>query len=132
MSRSFHSLYAIGRVTKAFGIRGEVVVHPMTESVARFKKLKRVYLGRKVSETAERKIECVQTEARGVRLRFEGCTDRTSAEALVGSLLFVDEEQRIVPKKGSHFIHDIIGLNKKRSCIYCLDRPVRIVPGNKK
>ena len=110
MSRSSQTLYAIGKVTKAFGIKGEVVVQPMTESIARFKKLKRVYLGKQGSETVECKIECAQTEARGVRLRFEKCTDRTSAEALVGSLLFVDEEQRIVPKKGSHFIHDVIGL----------------------
>jgi 16S rRNA processing protein RimM len=97
-------------VTKAFGIKGEVVVQPMTESVARFKKLKRVYVGKQGGETVEHKIECAQAEARGVRVRFEDCTDRTRAEALVGSLLFVDEEQRIVPKKGSHFIHDVIGL----------------------
>jgi 16S rRNA processing protein RimM len=110
LSRSSQTLYAIGKVTKAFGIKGEVVVQPMTESVARFKKLKRVFLGRQGSETVECKIECAQTEARGVRLRFEKCTDRTSAEALVGYLLFVDEEQRIVPKKGSHFIHEVVGL----------------------
>jgi 16S rRNA processing protein RimM len=98
-------------VTKAFGIKGEVVVQPMTESAARFKKLKRVLLGKQESEATERVIESVQVEARGVRLRFETCTDRTSAEALVGSLLFVNEDQKIVPKKGSHFIHDVIGVH---------------------
>jgi 16S rRNA processing protein RimM len=110
LSRPSQTLYAIGKVTKAFGIKGEVVIQPMTESVARFKRLKRVYLGGHGSEPVECKIEYARAEARGVRLRFENCTDKTKAEALVGSLLFVDEEQRIVPKKGAHFIHDVVGL----------------------
>lgn len=111
MSRSSQTLYAIGQVTKAFGIKGDVIVRPMTASVARFKKLKRVYLGKQAGDTVEYGIEHVQTEARGVRLRFRNCTDRTTAETLVGSMLFVDEEQSIVPKKGTHFIHDVLGLH---------------------
>ena len=111
MIRKSQTLYAIGKVSKAFGIKGEVVVKPMTENPARFKKLKQVHVGRRSDETSVCMIEHVQVEPRGVRLKILGTSDRTGAEKFVGSLIFVDEEQRVAPKKGSHFIHDVIGLS---------------------
>ena len=82
----------------------------MTEFPERFKKLKQVHLGRQSGNTRIVTVEYVYVESRGVRLKFVETPDRTSAEALVGSLLFVEEEQRIKPKKGTHFIHDVVGL----------------------
>lgn len=111
MSRHHQTLYAIGKVSKAFGVRGEVVVRPMTESPARFKKLKDVYLGREESDAHRRTVEYANIDARGVRLKFAETVNRTEAERLVGSLVFVDEEHRVKPKKGSHFIHDVVGLS---------------------
>ena len=111
MSGKSQTLYAIGKISKAFGIKGEVVVKPMTENPARFKKLKQVHIGRRSDETNVCTIEYVQVEPRGVRIKFLGTIDRTSAEHFVGSLVFVGEEQRVAPKKGSHFIHDVIGLS---------------------
>ena len=111
MTQRNHTLYAIGKITKAFGLRGEVVILPMTESLERFKKLKRVYLGKSVEETGRFTIEYTRVEQRGIRLKLVETTDRTSAEPLVGSLIFVDERQRIAPSSGSHFVHDVVGLN---------------------
>lgn len=110
MSRKQPVLYAIGKVSKAFGLKGEVIIRPMTESPARFKKLKRVFLGRDEGETKEITVEYARVDARGVRLKFVDVPDRTSVEPLVGSLIFVDEEHRVEPKKGTHFVHDIVGL----------------------
>ena len=103
-------LYAIGRVEKAFGIKGELIVKPMTESPGRFKKLKQVYLGRQEKQAGKMTVEYVRVDARGVRLKFVDVADRTAAHSLVGSLIFVDEKQVVTPQKGSHFIHEVIGL----------------------
>ena len=110
MNQESRALYAIGRVSKAFGIRGEVVILPMTESLERFKRLKRIYLGRTAKETDRFTIEYVRVGSRGVRLKLVETPDRTKAELLVGSLIFVDEKQRVEPKRGAHFIHDVVGL----------------------
>lgn len=82
----------------------------MTESLDRFKKLKRVYLGRNAEEAGRFTIEYARVGSKGVRIKLVETRDRTDAEPLVGSLIFVDEKQRVTPKNGAHFIHDVVGL----------------------
>lgn len=103
-------LVAIGTVVKAFGIRGELVVSPMTDDVRRFKKLKRVFVGTSPANATETCVTGVVLGHRGVRVRLAAIGDRTEAEKLAGTLLFVDETEAVRPKRGSFFIHDIIGL----------------------
>lgn len=110
MKGESHEFYAIGKISKAFGVRGDVVVAPMTQLPARFKKLKYVYIGPRGDLAQKHTVRNVRVEARGTRMQFLEVTDRAGAERLAGSLLFVDETQRVSPKKGSYFIHDIIGL----------------------
>ncbi len=111
MSKTQQSLYAVGRIVKAFGIKGEVVVQPMTESLERFKRLKRAYVGGGLGDVTTYGIESIRIGQRGVRIKFREAHDRTSVESLVGALLFVDQQHLITPKKGAHFIHDMLGLH---------------------
>ncbi|HXF99157.1 MAG TPA: ribosome maturation factor RimM [Bacteroidota bacterium] len=105
-------LIAVGRIVKAFGIRGELVVSPMTDSVLRFSKLKQVFVGRDDRSVRETEVTHVSLDAekRGVRLQLAGYNDRTAASELVGSFLFVDERDAVRPAEGAYFIHDLIGL----------------------
>lgn len=105
-------LIAVGQIVKTFGIRGDVVVRPMTDDVQRFKNLKRVFVGSEEQTAIETQVTDVVLDRvrRGVRLRLATCTTRSSAEALVGSLLFVDERDAIRPAEGAYYIHDLIGL----------------------
>jgi 16S rRNA processing protein RimM len=105
------TLYAVGKIVKAFGINGEVIVTPMTNSPARFKKLKRVFVGPNDTEVEERQIVRAVVQPRGVRLLLSDVKDRNSAERVVGALVFVTGEDRITPPKGTYFVHDIIGLS---------------------
>lgn len=107
---SARSLIAIGKIIKAHGIRGDLVILPMTDNPARFKKLKNVFVGTTEASVRETSVSGVSVESRGVRLRLAVASDRTAAERLVGSLLFVDEKDAIRLPKGTYFIHDIIGL----------------------
>lgn len=103
-------LLAIGRVAKAFGVQGEVVVRLLTDSPERFRTLTTVRLGPGPGETREVTIRCTSIEPRGVRLQIEGVENRTAADGVVGQFLFVDEQQRIRLPEGRYFIHDVIGL----------------------
>lgn len=108
---SKRTLVAIGKVVKPLGIRGDVVILPMTGNLARFKKLKSVFVGRNDADTIEVTVGSVVVERRGVRLRLGAASDRTAAEKLVGSLLFVHEKDAIRLPKDTFFVHDIVGLN---------------------
>lgn len=103
-------LYAVGRVDKAYGIKGEVVVRLMTGSATRFLKLKRAFLGKGPNEVREVTVEHARVETRGVRLKFGGIHDRTAAEKLRGELLFVAGAERIQVPRGTYFIHDVVGM----------------------
>lgn len=107
---SSRTLLAVGKIVKPFSIRGELVVLPMTTNPARFRKLKHVLVGPTDAQVADYGILSARVEPRGVRITLRGITDRTAAEKLVGSLLFVDEKDAVRLPKGSYFIHNIIGL----------------------
>jgi len=110
LSKKESSRLAIGKVVKAFGIKGEVVVFPMTDSTRRFQRLRKVYLGKTATSAREIAITGVRIGSRGVRMDFEGIADRTSAEQLVGEFLFVDEQNRVVLPEGRYFIHELTGM----------------------
>ncbi len=104
------TLYAIGSITKVFGIRGEIIVRPTTPSVKRFAKLKRVMVGTTEKNAREMSISSVAPQDRGVRMSFAEVQSRTQAEKLVGSTVFVDEKDRIRLPRGTFFVHDVVGL----------------------
>ncbi len=91
-------------------MQGDVVIQGLTDNLARFKKLKRVFVGRSEADVVEKNILHLAVDLRGVRLGFEGVSDRTAAEKMVGCLLFVDEKDAIRLPKGTFFIHDVVGL----------------------
>ena len=103
-------LLAVGKVVKAFGIGGELVVEPLTDSPERFRTLRAVLLGLTPDTARHVRIEKAQIGNRGVRLRLAGVPDRATAEQLVGQFLFVDKRHRISLPRGRYFVHDIVGL----------------------
>jgi 16S rRNA processing protein RimM len=104
-------LYAVGKIVKAFGIRGEVIVVPMTDAPDRFSSIRRVFIGREPASVKEARIDRVAVGSRGVKVKFELTDDRTAAEGMVGHLLFVRARDRIRPEHGAYFVHDLIGLS---------------------
>jgi 16S rRNA processing protein RimM len=127
------ALLAIGSVVKAFGIRGDIVVSPMTNDARRFKTLKHVFIGRDEATASETQVLHVTLDHRGVRMQVASVTDRTSAENLVGAILFVKEKDAVRPPKGSFFIHDVIGLrviDEKGKAVGILKDVLRLSPND--
>jgi len=103
-------LLAVGSIAKAFGIKGEVVVDPMTDSPSRFRTLKRVLIGERNGTVRRCVVERVWVERRGVRAKLSGVNSRTEAEHLVGALLYVEPQARVRLPRGRHFVHELVGL----------------------
>lgn len=110
MSVAGPDLYAVGKVVKVFGVKGEVVVRPTTHSPHRFRKLKRVFVGRPGVTAREYTIEQVHIGTRGVRVKLSDLNDRDAAEKIIGSHIFVDARDRVRIPRGTFFIHDVLGL----------------------
>jgi 16S rRNA processing protein RimM len=104
------SLIAVGRVRKAFGIKGEVIVAPMTSVPDRFKALRTVFLGSSGSEAVEDRVEYAIVGEKGTRLKLRGVNDRTTAALAVRKYIFVRKSDRVKLRTGEFFIDDLIGL----------------------
>ncbi|MCK5573100.1 MAG: 16S rRNA processing protein RimM, partial [Bacteroidetes bacterium] len=107
---SDRDLLAVGKIVKASGLRGDVIVQSMTDSPARFRQLRNVLMGKDPESVITVEIEAAAVGSRGVRVRIAGVADRTAAEQTVGNYLFVDEEHRVRIPRGRFFVHEIIGM----------------------
>lgn len=103
-------LLQIGALTKTHGVHGEVKVFPMTDDMARFKKLKAA-----VIDTGKEKID---VECEGAKffkqfaiLKFKGYDTIESIEKYCGKGLFVTRENAVKLKKDEYFICDLINLD---------------------
>ena len=96
-------LVTIGRVVKAHGIRGEVVVHPLSDVEGRFDVGTEVEL-----DGVWRTIAASRPHQGRMLLGFDHVTDRSAAEALRG------QELRAAPvdleDSATFFAHELLGL----------------------
>ena len=95
----------VGKVTKAHGLRGEVTVLPLTDNPDRFAPGNTVYL------QDGRSLSIRESRDNGARLlvTFDGVGDRTSAEALGGSILVVPESDLPDLPEGTYWPHELEG-----------------------
>ena len=94
----------IGRIVKPHGIRGEVVVEPLTDRVERFA------VGT-VLHTADRDftIAAVRPHQGRLIVRLEDIEDRTTAERLRGITLEVDRPEGEEPRE-TYEVSELVGL----------------------
>jgi 16S rRNA processing protein RimM len=97
----------VGRITRAHGVRGEVAVLVLSEVVERFEPGSRLYL----DETAARPVtvSAVRPHRQRLLVEFEGVRDRSQAEALQGSYLFVPAGSAPELPEGEFWTHELIG-----------------------
>jgi 16S rRNA processing protein RimM len=66
-------------------------------------------VGISAEESVEGMVETVQTGGQHILVKLHGVDTRSSAEKIIGSMIFVDENEVEQPQQGSYFIHDVIG-----------------------
>lgn len=98
----------LGRIGPAHGIRGQLLIHTYTElpeDIASYGALE------DESGTRQFEIEIIRVTPKGVVARIAGVEDRTAAEALRGTELYVDRERLPPPEKEEFYHSDLIGLD---------------------
>lgn len=109
------SLLLVGRIRKAHGIRGEVLVEVLTDAPgAIFAPGARVYVGSNVGDVPPQAptltVESVAPFKDVLRVAFEELADRTEAERWRDRFLAVPADEVAPPAPGQVFVHDLVGL----------------------
>jgi len=105
----------IGQISKVRGIKGEMVVVPLTDDPKRFSLLEKVFLSKdeKITEFEVEKVRSGPETKRPqekVLLKLRGVESPEEAKKLVGSFLEIEREDLLKLPEGRYFIFDIIGL----------------------
>ncbi len=101
----------VGEIIGVHGLQGELKVELHTDDPNRFRLLKEVFLGRGEEEPVARALLGFRLHKSRALLRLEGCTDRTTAEALRGWLVQVPFADSIPLSEGEYFEHQIVDLD---------------------
>jgi 16S rRNA processing protein RimM len=107
--------YVVGRVRRAHGIRGELVVEAMTDAPdAIFAPGRRVFAGSADGDIAPGQPELIVLRSSpfkgGFIVAFEGIGDKTTADKWRDRTLLVPESEVEPPAEGQVFIHDLVGM----------------------
>jgi 16S rRNA processing protein RimM len=107
----------VGMIRNAQGIRGEVVVEPITDAPDdMFAEERRVYLGDTKGDAPKSgpprslHVESARPFKRGLIVKFEEVADRNAAELLRGRYLLVPFEDLAPPGDDEVYLHDLLGM----------------------
>ena len=109
----------MGRVRRAHGLRGELVVEALTdEPDAIFAAGRRVFAGTRQGDVAldARELHITQSSPfkGGWIVSFEGIADRSTAETWRDRYLLLPESEIAPPSDNEIFIHDLVGMRVVR------------------
>jgi 16S rRNA processing protein RimM len=111
---SQHALAIVGLIRNAQGIRGEVVVEPLTDAPdAVFAPGRLVFLGDAAGNRADDRTLIVGASRPfkgGLMVKFEEIADRNAAELLRGRYLFSPFDQLEPPGENEVYLHELIGM----------------------
>jgi 16S rRNA processing protein RimM len=98
---------AVGRVSRAHGVKGEVAVQPLSEVEARFQPGSRVFASE--DETRPLVVAGARPHRHRLLVSFHGITDRSGAQELTGKYLFVPATQAPSLPEGEFWPHQLVG-----------------------
>lgn len=107
-------MIAVAKITKSVGLKGLVQADPLSGDKGRLLRLKQVFIGEAESSAQPAVVETAEARTRGAVLKFRSVEDRNRADELRGLWIFIEEKEIVHPKKGSYFVHEIVGLKAVR------------------
>ncbi len=107
MNRPDH--VAVGYVLRAHGVRGNVLIKPLTDNPNRFKEIDEIMIERAGRIESHRVTEKTDSP-KGWILRFDGIETRDEAEKLKGAYLLIRTEELPELEEGSYYDFDLVGI----------------------
>lgn len=103
-------LVVVGRILKEWGVKGDLLVMPLTFDPRRFYNLHEVFV--QVNDAVERrKIREARLHKDYLLLRFDGCDTPEHARKYRGALIKIDKSESPKLPEGIYYHYQIIGLD---------------------
>lgn len=103
--------FALGRIVKPHGIRGEVQVYSYSD-VEYFLDYKDIFVqGKYGDKVPQRVIKARIKKGQSVVLTLEGIVNRTQAGSFVGKEIFLDRAKLLPLAEGEYYWHELEGLS---------------------
>jgi 16S rRNA processing protein RimM len=106
MTGSGERKIALAAVAGAHGVKGELRLKLFSDSIENLSRHENLYVG-----GASRRLLAIRDSGKAAVARFEGIADRSSAEALRGSLVEIDRSALPPLEHGEYYHADLIGLS---------------------
>ena len=107
MTNKSPDFLTVGRILRAWSIRGDVKVQPTAIEPAELVKFKRVFIGPNHDEYTVQSFRAYQNNW---LLKLEGVDTRNDAELLQGRSVSIKRQDRPLPAEAEYFTNQIIGL----------------------
>lgn len=113
--RSDPDLVIVGRVRKAHGIRGELIVEPITDAPgAIFAPGRRLFAGTvrgdRAPDGGELHVERASPFKGGLIVAFREIADRTTAELWRNRYFLVPRTELVPPNEDEVYVHELLGM----------------------
>jgi 16S rRNA processing protein RimM len=104
---------SIGIITRAHGVKGEVVVNAFSDEIEQFAKLKSISIRDQKGERNSFNIERARITTNRIIIKLENIDDRDAALALKGLYLDKHSSECEPLPENEYYIFDLIGLKVK-------------------
>jgi len=121
-------LVLVGRVVGAHGIRGSLKVHSYAESLSVYEVGEGILVAHPDGSVRTMTVQWVQPHGRGLLMTLEAVTDRSQAESLTGSELFVDKARLPALEEDIYYWFDLVGLSVFNTTGILLGRIEEVIP----
>ncbi len=102
-------LVSIGVVSGAYGLKGELKIHPLTDFPERFKLLSLVYLVNR-DERVLVEVEKARPYSKGYLIKVKGVDSKEAADSCRGKYLMIPEDQVYPLPEGCYYHFQLKGL----------------------
>ncbi|MFN0203251.1 MAG: ribosome maturation factor RimM [Bacteroidia bacterium] len=104
----------IGYIRDTFGIKGQVKIKLDVYDSSEYRRKKALFLSKKGSPHKQYEVEKweIRNESEAV-LTFKAVTDMETAEALIGTTLFISEDELPKLAEGRYYYYEVIGFTVK-------------------
>lgn len=99
----------IGRVRRAHGVRGEVLVEVLSDIPHRFRAGADIQVADRFGKRRTMTIDSASGATRLLRLKFRGVEDRDAAAVLRGARLEVARDEVPAAPEGSYYFFELVG-----------------------
>ena len=115
-------------MTGAHGIRGDLKVHSYAESIDLYQPGTPIRLQLPDASIDTPTLRWVKPHGRGLRMHLESVNDRTQAERLVGSTLFVEKSRLPALEADTYYWFELMGLAVYDTTGRLLGRLDQVIP----